>query len=401
MMMKQWEFGLLVAVLASTFSFAAEFKEGMAVDVDAKAGTFSLLVPVAYDPADVKPAELLKVKMRPGAEMVLRSSLEDHKEISPRTLAKIFMNKENRELLDAGKSFEASRIQMEPGLKLQENGAIPVLPITMKENRKGVVQFKDREISFFCYYFFRHSILPISEIEPGITSIRAYGVREDQTFLASYAEVTILPDPRKTDNPKLPRVLVIGDSISMNYHNAAEAALKGLFNYHRISGNAGDSVKGNQNLELWLGPMKETWQKWDVVVINHGLHDLRQPCAKNSKLFPAKHQVEPEAYGKNMDNLLKCLSRYPFKVVVCTTTPVPNDDYSSTGRRKDEDLKYNAVLLEVLKKYPQIELCDLNQLVRSSSVFDNWRKGNNVHFIGKEQLVLGNAVAEAVKKAVK
>ena len=57
-----------------------------------------------------------------------------------------------------------------------------------------------------------------------------------------HIDATPLPDPRVTDDPKLPRVLVIGDSISMNYHEAAKAALAGIANYHRNEGNAASSA---------------------------------------------------------------------------------------------------------------------------------------------------------------
>ena len=54
----------------------------------------------------------------------------------------------------------------------------------------------------------------------------------------------------------------------------------------------------------------------------------------------------------------------------------------------------------MLKKYPQVTVCDLNKVVRSSSVYDEWRKGTNVHFKeGPERELLGKAVAEAVLKA--
>jgi hypothetical protein len=79
---------------------------------------------------------------------------------------------------------------------------------------------------------------------------------------------------------------------------------------------------------------------------------------------------------------------------------VPNSSYGAFARRKDEDLVYNKVLEPVLKKYPQVVVCDLNAIVRNSKVFDEWRKGSNVHFMRPaEQQLLGNAVAAAVLKA--
>jgi acyl-CoA thioesterase-1 len=95
----------------------------------------------------------------------------------------------------------------------------------------------------------------------------------------AFAETTAKkqPAPRATDDPKLPRVLVIGDSISMNYHEAAKSALAGAANCHRNEGNAASSANGVSNMELWLGNYREKGFHWDVIQFNHGLHDLKQP----------------------------------------------------------------------------------------------------------------------------
>jgi hypothetical protein len=70
-------------------------------------------------------------------------------------------------------------------------------------------------------------------------------------------------------------MLVIGDSISMNYHEAAKAALRGVANYHRNEGNCFSTVQGVRNMELWLGNYQKKGLHWDVIQFNHGLHDLK------------------------------------------------------------------------------------------------------------------------------
>ena len=47
-----------------------------------------------------------------------------------------------------------------------------------------------------------------------------------------------------TDDPDLPRVLLIGDSISIGYTLPAREALKGKANLHRIPTNGGPTTKG-------------------------------------------------------------------------------------------------------------------------------------------------------------
>ena len=63
-----------------------------------------------------------------------------------------------------------------------------------------------------------------------------------------------------TDVPGLPRVLIIGDSVSCGYTLPLRAALTGVANVHRPPQNCGSSAVGLQNLDRWLGD-----QPWDVI----------------------------------------------------------------------------------------------------------------------------------------
>src|SRR5687768_404471 len=73
------------------------------------------------------------------------------------------------------------------------------------------------------------------------------------------------------DQPGLPRVLLIGDSVSVCYTLATREELKGEANVHRIPENAGHTGKSLARIDGWLGN-----GKWDVIHFNWGLHDLRQ-----------------------------------------------------------------------------------------------------------------------------
>src|SRR6266480_369829 len=56
-----------------------------------------------------------------------------------------------------------------------------------------------------------------------------------------------------TDDPKLPRVLLIGDSISMGYTVPVQELLKGKANVHRVPENGGPTTNGLAKLKAWLG----------------------------------------------------------------------------------------------------------------------------------------------------
>jgi len=202
------------------------------------------------------------------------------------------------------------------------------------------------------------------------------------------------------DDPKLPRVLVVGDSISMNYHDAAKSALKGMANYHRNEGNALSTAHGVGNLELWLGDYQKKGLHWDVIQFNHGLHDLKQSYDAATNTF-GDYSVPLEEYKKNLEKEIAILRKTGAKLIWCSTTPVPNDNKGPYARRKGAAAEFNMAALDVMKKHPDILITDLHETVDGSPVFDNWRKGIDVHFYKKEeQKLLGEAVARTIRKAL-
>src|SRR5688572_1778820 len=80
-----------------------------------------------------------------------------------------------------------------------------------------------------------------------------------------------------TDDPALPRVLLLGDSISMGYTVPVRERLKGVANVHRPAANCGPTERGVANLDKWLGD-----GKWDVIHFNFGLHDLKYVDGKGT-----------------------------------------------------------------------------------------------------------------------
>ena len=186
------------------------------------------------------------------------------------------------------------------------------------------------------------------------------------------------------DDPQLPRVLLIGDSISIGYTPAVRDALKGKANVHRNAGNAESTVTGLAKLGAWLGD-----GKWDVIHFNWGLHDLKH--FKNGKLDPAGPVwVSLEDYEKNLRELVARLKATGAKLVWASTTPVPE---GSGGRDAGIELKYNEAAARVMTD-AGVPTNDLHALVVPKLAEVQLPK--NVHFKPDGSRLLGEKVAAAI-----
>ena len=180
----------------------------------------------------------------------------------------------------------------------------------------------------------------------------ATGVVGADEKLADRAELYTGPEYRKAfanpqDDPALPRVLLIGDSISIAYTVPVRKELAGKANVHRIPGNGQTAANGVEKLEKWLGD-----GSWDLIHFNWGLWDLcyRHPESKNQGKRDKERgtvSATPEVYRANLEKCVAILKKSGAKLIWCETTPVPEGE---AGRKLGDDLKYNAIAREVMEK---------------------------------------------------
>jgi hypothetical protein len=147
------------------------------------------------------------------------------------------------------------------------------------------------------------------------------------------------------DAPGQPRVLIIGDSISIGYTLDVRGLLKGKANVHRIPTNGGPTTNGLKNITAWLGD-----SKWDVIHFNWGLHDLKyiqdDPSKRADPKAPGSHlQVALADYEKNLASLVKTMQATGAKLIWCNTTHVPA---GSEGRVEGDEGKYNEAAARVM-----------------------------------------------------
>jgi acyl-CoA thioesterase-1 len=187
------------------------------------------------------------------------------------------------------------------------------------------------------------------------------------------------------DKPELPRVLLIGDSISIGYTNAVQDLLQGVANVHRIPENGGPTTRGVERIDAWLGD-----GKWDLIHFNWGLHDLKY-------MEDGGRQVEPDQYETNLRRLVARLQSTGAKLIWAATTPVPQAKLSPP--RKDSDvLTYNRIAARVMQS-EGIATDDLYAfaLPRLGEI----QRDANVHFTPQGSKALGEQVAGEIRKALK
>ena len=204
---------------------------------------------------------------------------------------------------------------------------------------------------------------------------------------------TAAPQPEKSQ--PLPKVLLIGDSISQGYRATVVTELEREANVTRIPGNGEWTGTGVKKIDDWLGD-----NDWDVIHFNFGLWDMYGwPYYDEDR--------SPQAYAQRLEQIVARLKQTDATLIWATTTPPCADNEVSM---RDRFKKPGVVTAEVEKQYldaaervmrrHKIQINDLNALVRDD--IDTLHTGpDNVHFTGKGNTLLGKQVAEAIRLAIK
>ena len=201
--------------------------------------------------------------------------------------------------------------------------------------------------------------------------------------------------PIKND-PSLPRVLLIGDSISIGYTLPVRKLLAGKVNVHRIPTNARHTGIGLENINKWLGN-----GNWDVIHFNWGLHDL---CYRstNKKTPGRKDKMNGrldltfEEYQQNLRKLVRILKAADAELIWAGTTPVPDGE---PGRIKGDEIKYNKAA-EIIMKENGVMINDLyaHAMPKISKI---QQPNSNVHFTADGSNYLAEHVTACILKALK
>lgn len=178
------------------------------------------------------------------------------------------------------------------------------------------------------------------------------------------------------DDATLPRVLLVGDSVSRGYTLAVREALAGKANVHRAPENCGPVANGLKKLDVWLGE-----GKWDVVHFNFGIHDSR---------------TAPADYEKRLDEFTARLLKTGAKVIWASTTPVPPDTKDGPEATAAIEAK-NAIAAKVMQARGAA-VDDLFTFVTPHLA--EVQNPKDVHFNAAGYKLLGGKVAEEILKVL-
>lgn len=201
-----------------------------------------------------------------------------------------------------------------------------------------------------------------------------------------------------TPDPKLPNVLILGDSISIGYTRNVRAELAGKANVFRpmdAAGrapvNCGDTEMGLAGLNTWLAG-----RKWSVIHCNWGLWDIcyRVPGkgkAGNRDKVNGRISLTIEQYAANLEKILKKLEASGAQVIWASTTLVPEGE---SGRVAGDEVRYNAAAAAVMKR-SNVPINDLYSLTREWAGAHS-SGPSDVHYKSTGNQLLGKQVAEAI-----
>jgi acyl-CoA thioesterase-1 len=204
------------------------------------------------------------------------------------------------------------------------------------------------------------------------------------------------PAPQAAPPKKsLPRVLILGDSISLGYTPVVKRELEGTAEVLRPAENCQHTGYGRQKIKAWLGD-----GKWDVIHFNWGIWDTHMLDAKGGLVRdeknapgPLRIRHTPEQYRENLTALVDEMQKTGARLVWASTTPIT----SRTGDRFEDIPVRNKVAAEIMQERG-IAVDDLYGAALPKA--KEWQSGDKVHFNPAGNAELGKLVADSIRTAL-
>ena len=188
------------------------------------------------------------------------------------------------------------------------------------------------------------------------------------------------------------QVMLLGDSIRINYQQVVRDALKDKAIVWTPKDNCQHTAYTLDNLDRWLKNRDP-----DLVHINVGLHDM----FLNAKTGKTRHSLK--TYKRNLQLILEKLAEITDATIVFALTTAVDENrqqssqtYGRLVRRNRDVDQFNAAAREIAKEQ-NILVNDLNAIVKTSGA-EHVLRQDGIHLSPAGCQIVGNRVAELIEQ---
>ena len=201
------------------------------------------------------------------------------------------------------------------------------------------------------------------------------------------------PDPLQQpfanpqDDRGKPRVLVIGDSISIGYTTRVRRLLVDQASVHRPATNCRWSAYGAEHIDEWLGD-----GHWDVIHFNFGLWDW-YGWSQDVKATPA-------TYASSLDSIVRQMKKTNATIIFGVTTPpcIGPENKVRLVISPERAEEFNRAAVAVMQRH-NVQINDLYAALADRR--EELQKGeNDVHYTEAGRDVLAQLVASAIQQSL-
>jgi len=186
----------------------------------------------------------------------------------------------------------------------------------------------------------------------------------------------------------MPKLLIVGDSISMGYTETVAAELGGAADVVHSPGNGGDSSNAVANIDQWLADAKP-----HLVVLNCGLHDVKRERDGDHCQVPLMF------YKTILPAVIEKVRAAGCRCVWVSTTPVIEKRHRAAKSfdRLNKDIDdYNKAARAIARK-AGLPIINLNKAARNLDL-ETALTGDGVHFTPEAYEALGKKVAARLRE---
>ena len=218
------------------------------------------------------------------------------------------------------------------------------------------------------------------------------------------------------ERSNLPRVLLIGDSISIGYTPFVQKFLRdeAIVIRPMINETEAENCAGTNNgilhIKGWLDLGKG---HWDVIHFNFGLHDLKRvhPVSGHNSSDPRHpRQADPDRYAEQLEAIVMTLKTTGAMLIFATTTPVsaagvapePADASPHSLVKPHRDVSdpplYNDIARKIMERH-EVAINDLFAFAEPR--LEEIQLPRDVHFTLEGSRQLAEAVVSHLRQAIR